>query len=215
MKTFILACYTLVAMTAAQGNQVVPDLFTKKQFNATALAEAANHYIGLGKAEAITALKALEEDHSKAIDRGFHTNERIGWICRIVFQGAEGRPLRAPRYGGLSLPYLTMPLDQWPLYPVAESDGVFFVLSEGYMLAGVAERAAAYIDYCSTTGVFRKTKVEVPSHDKAVKAFNSLKTAKRWTMIKWTDEGPGTKYKMSEEWVLRDIEAQASSIPKE
>jgi len=215
MKTLFIAFSTLVALTAAQANQAVPDLFTKKQFNAVALAQAANHYIGLGEVEAIKALKALEEDHSKAIDRGFHTNERIGWICRIVFQGTKGKPLRQPLYGGLSLPYLTMPLERWPLYPVAESDGVFFVLSEGYMLAGVAERASDYIDYCSANGDFRKTKVKIPTHDEAVSAFDSLKQSERWTIIKWRDEGPGTKYTMSEEWVLRDIEAQATSIPKE
>jgi len=215
MKTLLVAFSTLIAMTAAQARQVVPELFTKKQFNAAILAQAANHYIGMGEAEAIKALKALEKDHSKAIDRGFHTNERIGWICRIVFQGTNGKPLRQPMYGGLSLPYLTMPLERWPLYPVAESDGVFFVLSEGYMLAGVAERASDYIAYCSANGDFRKTKVKKPSRNEAVSAFDALKKSNQWTMIKWKDEGPGTKYTMSEEWVLRDIEAQATSIPKE
>jgi len=107
-----------------------------------------------------------------------------------------------------------MPLERWPLYPVAESDGVFFVLSEGFLLAGMAERASEYVDYCSRTGTFRKTKVKVPSQDEATEAFNALKEAKRWKMIKWKDEDHGTKYTISEDWVLRYIAAQATSIPK-
>lgn len=193
----------------------VPRLFKARNYNSATLAEAANYYIELGEARAIKELKALEEDFGESMDRGFNRNERIGWVCRIVFQGTNGKPLRQPFYGALRLPYLTMPVERWPLFPVAESDGVFFVLSEGYMLAGVAERASDYIDYCSATGDFRAKKIKMPTQEEAVKAFDTLKKAKRWTMIKWKDESLGTKYTMSEEWVLRDIEAQAISIPKE
>jgi hypothetical protein len=204
MKKYLTALCSLFAITVAQANQVVPDLFTKKELNAATLAQAANHYIDMGETRAIKSLKALGEDHAV----------RIGLVCRIIFQGNDGKPLRQPRYGGLSLPYLTMPLEQWPLYPVAESEGVFFVLSEGYILGGVAERVTDYIDYCSTTGNFRKTKVEVPTHEEAMRAFDSFKNEQRWKIIKWKDEGPGTKYTISEDWVLRSIEAQAISIPK-
>lgn len=205
MKNYLTALCSLFVISVAQANETVPDLFTKKELNTSTLAQAANHYIEMGEIRAIKSLKALGEEHAVC----------IGWVCRIIFQGKDGKPLRQPMYGGLSLPYLTMPLERWPLYPVAESDGVFFVLSEGYMLAGVAERASDYIDYCSANGDFRKTKVKIPTHDEAVGAFDSLKRSERWTMIKWKDEGPGTKYTMSEEWVLRDIEAQATSITKE
>jgi hypothetical protein len=203
-----------VSQPVVQLGEEVPQIFKVREFNCATLAEAANYYIALGEAEAIQELKALEEDFGESMDRGFYQNGRIGWVCRIIFKGKSGKPLRPPLYGGLLLPRLTMPLERWPLYPVAESDGVFFVLSEGYMLAGVAEQASDYIDYCSATGSFRKTKVEVPTQDEAVKAFNSFKKAKRWTMIKWKDEGPGTKYTMSEDWVLHYIEAQATSVPK-
>ena len=214
MKSLLNVLWVLLAVTSAQANDVVPDLFTKEQFNAATMAQAANHYIGLGEVKAIEALKALEEDHVAAIDEGINTNERIGWICRIIFLGKEGKPLRQPQYGGLRLPYLTMPLERWPLYPIAQSDQVFFVLSEGYVLGGLAERASKYIDYCSTTGSFRTTQVKVPLHEDAIKAFNTLRESNHWKMIKWTDQGPGSKYTMNEESILRYIEAQATSIPK-
>ncbi len=193
----------------------LPELFKRKEFTCDTLAVAANYYIELGEDRAIKELKMLEEDFGASMKRGFQRNERIGWVCRIVFNGARGKPLRPPMYGGLSLPRLTMPLERWPLYPVAESDGVFFVLSEGYSLAGVAERVSDYIDYCKSTGTFRKAKVKVPTQGEAIKAFKAFKDDKRWKIIKWKGEGPGTKYTMSEDWVLRDIEAQATSIPKQ
>ncbi len=214
MKNFLCTFHVfLLLLSSANASERIPDLFKKKEFNAAILAQAANHYITMGEASSIKALKALEEDHAEAIKRGFHTNERIGWICRIIFQGKNGKPLRPPMYGGLSLPRLTMPLKRWPLYPVAESGGVFFVLSEGYKLAGLAERASSYIDYCSATGKLRKAEIKVPSQAVAVAAFNSLKKSKRWTMIKWKDEGPGTKYAMIEDWVIRGIESQATGVP--
>ena len=206
--------FTIVLLVSMTAKGAVPELFSKKEFNCTTLAKAANHYISLGSEQAIKELKKLEEDHIAGMKRGFHTNERIGWVCRLIFQGKNDKPLRQPLYGGLSLPRLTMPLKHWPLYPIAKSKGVYFVLSEGYSLAGRAERASDYIDYCSSSGSFRKVKLMVPSQDEAIKSYNAFKKGKRWTVIKWKDKGPGTKYTMSEEWVLRDIEAQATSTPK-
>lgn len=200
---------------SVQLGEEVPQIFKVREFNSATLADAANHYIALGEARAIKELKALDEDFVESMDRGFHRNERIGWVCRIIFAGKGTKPLRPPMYGGQSLARFITPLERWPLYPVAESDGVFFVLSEGYVLAGVAERASDYIDYCSANGDFRRTKVKKPTRNEAISAFYALKKSNRWAMIKWKDEAPGAKYTLSEELVLRDIEAQATSIPKE
>jgi hypothetical protein len=201
LVTGALLLFGVISSTAGE----VPELFTRKKFNCATLANAANYYIGLGEGRAIKEMKLLEKDFSA---------ERIGWICRIIFDGKNGEVLRPPMYGGLLLPKLTMPLDRWPRYPVAESEGIFFVLSEGYMLAGMAERASAYIDYCSSAGVFRTNAVKVPTKAEAVKAFEALKESKPWKAIKWKDKGPGTKYTMNEEWVLRGIESQAISVPQ-
>lgn len=214
MKTAIAILGFVLVSMPTYGKDEVPDLFTKKKFNCVTLAEAANFYISMGEKRAIEALKDLEEDVFVGFEKGFDANERIGWVCRIIFQGEEDKPLRQPLYGGLSLPYLTMPLERWPLYPIGESNGVYFVLSEGYMLAGVAERASAYIDYCSSTGSFRKSAVSIPNRTEAATAFDDLKNSKRWGAIKWKDQRLGTSYTMSEEWVLRDIRSQAITIPE-
>lgn len=214
MKRLLPLLGLLLATVAANAEDGIPDLFVKKQFDCSALAKTANYFISLGQERAIEELKELEGDRSAAIERGFHTNERIGWVCRILFQVGRDKPLRQPRFGGLSLPYLTMPLERWPHYPVVESEGVFFVLSEGYKLMGIAERASAYIDYCSSNGTFRATKVNIPTRAEAIAAFDALKATERWKVIKWKDERPGTKYTISEELVVRDVNAQATATPE-
>ncbi len=214
MKTLFVALGLLLGMVPAHAKDELPDLFAKKPFHAATLAEAANYYISLGEKRAIEELKALEERHTAAIGSEVDASERIGWICRMIFKGKGDKPLRPPGYGGLWLPYLTMPLERWPLYPIAESEGVFFVLSEGYRLSGVAERASDYIDYCSSNASFRLDEVKIPTRSEAIAAFNILKDSERWKVIKWKDEGPGSKYTMREEWVLRDIKTQATGIPE-
>ena len=192
----------------------IPDLLERREFNCATLADAANYYIEIGEKRAIRELMLLEEDSSRSMERGFNRNERIGWICRIVFRGRNDAPLRPPRYGALHLPYGSMPLERWPLYPVAEAKGLYFVLSEGYLLAGVAERASAYIEYCRSTGTFRKSKLDIPTPDEAVAAFNSIKRSEPWRMIKWQDEGPGFSYTMHEDWILGSLQEQATKTPE-
>ena len=197
-------------MAANPLDKDVPELFKARDVTCVTLAEAANYYISLGEAEAIKKLKGLEEGFGDSRDRGFGRNARIGWVCRIIFEGKGDKPIRQPYYGGLLLPYLTMPLTEWPQYPVAESEGVYFVLADGYMLAGVAEEASDYIDYCSNNGTFRKTKVNVPSKADAISAFNSINDSIRWKKIKWKDESPGSTYTMSEDWTLDNLKAQTN-----
>jgi len=203
----------LCGMIASMAGEL-PELFSREKFNSATLATAANYYIALGEERATKELKSLEVDTMKSPPQtGIQRNERIGWICRIIFEAKNNEPLRGPRYGALRLPFLSMPLERWPRYPVAESDGVFFVLSQGYVLAGLPEGASAYIDYCSSNGKFRKTPVKVPSRAEALSALESLKQSAAWKAIKWKDQGPGHKYTLNKDYVWRDIEPQASSIP--
>jgi hypothetical protein len=204
---------TILGMLILPALSETPDLFRIKEFNSKMLADAANYYISLGEDRAIKELKALEGRASIG-GVSFDRNPRIGWVCRIIFKGAQGEPLREPGLGGLSLPHLTMPIERWPLYPVADSDGVFFVLDERYRVAGWPERLSDYIDYCHNKGEFRKTYLKVPTQDMATKAFLALKESERWKLIKWKDEAIGIKYTFSEEWVLKYIENQTKEIPK-
>jgi hypothetical protein len=208
VKTKLL---TLLFCTSLVSHADVPLLFRERSFSAANLAEAVNHFVALGEEPAARELSTLAPDHDPG-RAGFSLPERVGWVCRILFQPKGDQPLRAPRYGAHSLPYLTMPLARWPLYPVAESGDSFFVLSEGYMLAGIPERPTRYLAYCRAEGIFRKQRIPVPGRHQAKKDVLALRQSPAWKAIEWKDRGPETTYTMNEEWTWRFIQAQADAI---
>jgi hypothetical protein len=189
-----------------------PKLFSEKWFNSASLAETANHYINLGEKSAVQELNTLASDDIYNDKLGFSINERIGWVCRIVFEPKSGKPLRPPMYGELMLPWNTMPDKNWPLYPVAISGSTYFVLSEGYELEGIAETPKHYIEYCQTNGIFRKMPIKIPTKEQALKDAASLRQSESWKAIKWQDSGQGFSYTFDEESSWKLIQNQAEFI---
>ena len=181
-------------------------------FTCATLAEAVNHFVDLGEAAAVKKLEALSVGWSAGGSIG--RNERLSWICRILFQPKGKEPLRGPAYGAPELPYLSMPLEKWSLFPVASSGSSFFVLSEGYTLVGQAEEPRDYLKYCRAKGRFRTERVTVPTRAQALTDLEALKNSTAWKAIKWKDSGPGISYEFDEEWSWRFIKAQAESMPK-
>ena len=178
------------------------------------LAEAANHYIAMGEDRAVKELKLLEDStYTEMLRGGADPNTRISWLCRILFRGKPGHSIRPPAYGALTFLPPDMIGEQWPLYPVAESKGVYFVLSEGYLLAGVAEKASEYVDYCRKHGSFRKTKVKVPTRSEATRALEALTHSGNWQTIRWKGEDHGHPYETSGEWIIESMKPQAEGIP--
>jgi hypothetical protein len=205
----------LLALQTASG--AVPRLFQEQKFTAASFADAVNYFVSLGEEQAVHELKDLAMDHST--DFTVHSNglwsvnERIGWMCRVLFESKTNGLVRPPAFGGLNLPYHTMPLAKWPLYPVARSGASYFVLSEGYSLGGVAEDPKEYIDYCRKVGVFRKTKVVVPTRAQALTDVAALRQSAAWQAIKWEDSGENWSYTISERWTWEFIQKQAKDIP--
>ena len=215
MKTtrpLLSAVALLICISATRAE--VPQLFRERSFNAAILAEAVNHFVALGEEASVRELDELApgSDHQADFKNGFSHAERVGWVCRILFQPKGDKALRPPAYGGLRLPHLSMPFASWPLYPVAASGDSFFVISEGYSLSGEAQDPKDYLRYCRSEGVFRKRPVPVPTHAQALKDVLALRESQAWTAIKWKDSDPGTSYTMSEEASWRFIQAQADTI---
>jgi hypothetical protein len=204
----------VVLLSASPCRAQVPKLFREKPITCKILAEAANHYIALGEKAALKELDSLTLDWDTDHNGGFSRNERIGWLCRILFQPRDKEPLRGPAYGGHDLPRHTMPSTSWPLYPVACSGSSYFVLSEGYSLDGKPEDPRAYLSYCQTKGKFRTERVQVPSRLQALKDLEKLRQSAAWKAIKWTDSGQGFSYTMSEDWTWGFIRAQAKKTPE-
>ncbi len=199
----------LLTLQGAGG--AVPRLFQQKEFTAASFAEAVNHFVALGEEAAIQKLRGLATDGMADFKRGFSVNERIGWICRVLFEAKTGS-LRPPGFGSLSLPDRTMPAKTWPLYPVALSCSTYFVLSEGYSLDGLDEDPRDYIDHCHRTGVFRKEPVGVPTRAQAVADASALRHSVAWKAIQWKDGGQNWSYALDEEWVWSFIQKQAEDI---
>jgi len=190
----------------------VPRLFQEKAFTAASLAEAVNHFVDLGEEQAVRKLSALALDTPTDVRGDWSSNERIGWMCRVLYESKGANPLRQPYFGGLDLPYHTMLDTSWPLYPVALSGSTYFVLSEGYSLAGVAEDPREYIEYCRQSGVFRKKRIAVPTRTQALKDATTLGQSVAWKAIKWTDSGTNWSYTLSEQETWTFIQNQAEMI---
>jgi hypothetical protein len=191
----------------------MPKLFSEKAFTCATLAEAVNHYVTLGEKTALKDLESAKLNWDEDFRDGFSRNERVGWVCRVLFQPKKKEPLRGPLYGGHHLPWNSMPLTSWPLYPVASSGSTHFVLSEGYSLAGKPERPKDYLDYCRTKGKFRTESVPTPTKLQALKDLEKLRRSAAWTAIKWKDSGQGFSYMMSEDWCWAFIKAQVERMP--
>ena len=190
-----------------------PELFREKEHTSASLAKAANYYISLGETRAVKKLTALQTDH---LDRVEGTSNRaleiaICWVCKLIFE-PNPSPLRPAALGSLSLPYDTMPLEKWPNFPLAQENGVYFVLDSSYFLAGVAERSSKYLKYCQANGKFRTRPLPIPTRAKAEQAAEQLFKSKRWSEIIWTYKSPSRSYQLSESWTQSNILKQATSI---
>jgi hypothetical protein len=208
--------FVLLLMTGAV-YAAVPRLFSEDRFTAALFAEAVNHFVALGEDAARKELDGLTLDGSKDFeihgDGQWSVNDRIGWMCRVLFEPKNGNSLRGPLFGAPNLPYHTMPDKSWPQFPVALSGSTYFVLSQGYMLGGRAEDPRYYVDYCHQNGVFRKAPLKVPTQEEALKAAATLRASAAWKAIKWNDSGEGWSYSMEEPWAWKFIQRQADAIP--
>lgn len=180
-----------------------PFLFAQEVPNSREWAKAANYYISLGEAAGLARLKA---DATK-FENPWST--RAAHLCRVLFEGKDGRPLREPALGGLALPYDTMPLSAWPEFPMVVQDGVWFIMAEGYTLAGYPEPYDQYIAYCQANGRYRKLPVKLPTATEAKAAVEALLGSKRWKAIRWSYKNEGNEYTYPPNHVISLLREQA------
>lgn len=94
--------------------------------------------------------------------RSYHDypNEAVITLCRMLFQGKDGQPLRRPRSGapqfvgepmGFS-PSTDEVMQRHPDEPLRWVGDIPFRVVRGYMIAGVPEPATRYLDYCLAEG---------------------------------------------------------------
>jgi hypothetical protein len=215
MKRLLLYSFL---MTLGLCHAELPKLFCEKPFSPATLAEAVNRYVAIGEDAAIKELQQASLQESSQTEffagKGYSVNERIGWVCRILYEPRGHSPLRAPKFGVLALPEKTMPAENWPLYPVALSGSTYIVLKQGYTASGTPEELKHYLAYCKNNGVFRKTPVPVPTKEQAEQDVATLRQSASWKAIKWED-GRGFSFPMGEQWSWAFIQNQANGVPNE
>jgi hypothetical protein len=213
----------LFAMTLGLGHADVPKLFSEQSFTSITLATAVNHYVLLGKDEAVKELEDLSDAEAAETEknrgfnsRGFSINERISWVCRILFEpksDARQPYLRPPKFGKLNLPVKFMPIEDWPLFPVVLSGSTYFVMSESYSDDNhVPEEPKHYIEYCRDNGVFRTTLIKL-TRAQILKDADALHKSAPWQAIRWEDDD-GSGYPMGDQWTWGFIQKQAMAPAK-
>jgi hypothetical protein len=170
-------------------------------------AETANTYITMGSERAPEQVMNLVERPTEG-QRHF-TMARRYEMLRLLYDPKPGQTLRFAQIGALlAVPTLSMRGSSWPEMPFIMQDGVIFVASEGYTLAGVPESWTNYAAYLKENGVFRTQLYKVPTHRQANAAFHQLLVSERWKAIKWHDSGPGQEYTISPSFVSDFLKKQ-------
>jgi hypothetical protein len=197
MSSLLLACSLMAVCEAAVAGD--PELFRVKKFDAAMIAEAVNHYVAVGEERTKAELEALSPNDlfSPEMKAGMLSNEelahRVSWMCIILWPAKIGSSQRPPGYGGLA--YVEDRFDRkrdWPLFPVVNAGASYFVLSDSYILGGMAESPRHYLQACEAMGTFRTGTVQVPTRKQAEHDLLELRRSPTWTAA-WSKSLVGEK----------------------
>ena len=212
----LIASATLISATQLAAQTQTSSLPLPKHLTCFDIALTANKFIALGEEGAVKELERLCETTKENRDPFYEweLSKQVSTICRVIFKPKEGAPMRGPYLGlAMNIPHQNMKPEDWPLFPLAESDGVYFLLADGYSLNGVAETARQYLDYCRSAGVFRTTPVIIPTEETARRALDNLIASAAWKKLKWRDSqwfagGGGWSYDIKESNAIAYLEKQ-------
>ncbi len=202
-----------MSRAAPQGHTEIPLLFRQHSFTSATLAEAVNYYVAIGEDASIKQLSALAKPGDNRY--GVYADQRIEWVCRILFQPQGGQPLRDQELGGpWDLPQSSMPSSDWPLFPLVASGSSYFVLSQSYFYDAMGqgpETTAAYLEYCRQNGNFRRDPIPVPTRFQALHDLATLKKSHLWQKLPWNKPNGKANYPEMSVWgYMKD---QALNIP--
>jgi hypothetical protein len=173
----------------------VPSLSALPNFYFDPRAYRVDPYIDAAVAlQSLGPSRALDRLHTMAQERDFADPSglirlgaaaRMSVLCRMLFKPKIGSQLRPPLVGGAiylgdSTPSLQPASSDWPLEPIEIVDGVPFLIVTGYFLAGLAEPAEDYLEYCSTNGIWVDHRYHLKTPGDKQKALQKLLASSRW-----------------------------------
>src|SRR5258707_376899 len=109
--------------------------FHGRQYAVAPYLRSAVRLQSMGRDEACKALLASKDD------------DQVFVLCRMLFTKRGASEFRRPLIGG-ALFLGTTDYADWSLEPIELVDGIPFLITQGYILAGVPEAAGSYLRYC-------------------------------------------------------------------
>jgi hypothetical protein len=180
-KSFAILAAALAIVGSVRAGPTEPlsglsDLYSDT-FKADTYIQAAVELQAIGREEALRKL------HTMALDRESYSKVII--LCRMLFAQSARSNFRSPRLG--------MPIylggtngADWPIEPIEIIDGVPFLITKGYLLAGVAESAESYLRYSDANADWSGARYTIKTAQERQDALTKLLASQKWKM--WDDE---------------------------
>jgi len=130
---------TLNALWLARPGVALKDLPDLSSYRVDPYLRAANVLQQMGKERAIDKLQLLAQEKDMS---GCKTII----LCRILFTNRKGSDFQPPILGMPS--FVAGELSDWPREPIEVVDGVPFLITYGYSVAGHVPPPSYYVDYC-------------------------------------------------------------------
>jgi hypothetical protein len=115
--------------------------------------------------------------HEMARDE--HSPGRAIILCRMLFKMRSGEQFRRP-FVGAGLFLGGTGYSDWPLEPIELVDGVPFLITRGYLLAGKPESDDEYLSYCETHTDWTDLQYVVPTKQHEQAALAKLVRSPKW-----------------------------------
>ena len=133
-------------------------------YQCSEMVQVANHLRKLGKDKSLAALRTYLTSGGD--------NDKVLVICRLLFVNPKG--WGAPILGQPSPSINQDTAKKFPLFPVALSDGVPFLLVEGYQLEGLPESANDCLKLCEGFALVKED-YSTADYEKAARALTQTK----------------------------------------
>lgn len=132
---------------------------------------------------AAAALQEMGKDKAgetlSKLARGRKHDNQVIVLCRMLFTCKAKGEFRRPGIGAAHFLGGTDYSD-WLLEPIELVDGVPFLITRGYDLAGYAEPAESYVKYCLRNGDWSSTRFKRKDDQEKQKALKKLLASPKW-----------------------------------
>ncbi len=150
--------------------EACPDLQVA-QYRVDPYLKAAIYLQSKGEQDAISLLKDAAAN--------YQYENQIIVLCRMLFEKKENGEFRRPMIGGAAF-FGATDYDDWLKEPIEIVDGIPFLITSGYSLAGKAESAAAYLAYCEDNCQWNEIVYTLPSQDEKEGALKKILELDKW-----------------------------------